>query len=532
MSIINRAPDALVRIKLNEKLSVRGTILGAGDVLEEEWRYARTWISSGVATETDEPLDLMISDGKVKAANHQPHIPIEPALTPETIDLMLRAREKQIARARTADYLIEHHHFLTTRDNQTLMVYENGYYHNSAHPIILEEVNRLWGDETKTQDIQEIMNAHLKPKTFIDREDLNKQKELTCILNGALNLITGELEEHSPDYKFTFQLPVTYTPGTECPEIEAFLKNILMDENDIRTVYEVLGYCLWRDYPIAKAIVLLGEGRNGKSTLINLIKAFLGEKNVRGMSIHQLEHDAFSKSHLFGIHANMNPDVGNKKIKTTGAIKSLTGNDNLDVNVKHQDYMRFKNYAKLIFASNDLPQSDDNTYAWISRWVFIKFPHNFDGEPCTTCHYIHDTDKNILDKLITPEELSGLLNKSLAALQDLMNNNWDFHLSDYVKKMEREYARISDSAKAFIEDWVVEDLSGGCDKNKLYQAYSNYASDLGDVPIKINSFTQKIKQCHPGVKETRTGNNRRWVGITLKDETIQCSLDEREDGTI
>jgi len=445
-------------------------------------------------------------------------------ITPEEINLMCIAHQTNQALSRTADHIIESTKILTAEDNKELFIYHEGYYQKNSNAIIEPIIKNLWQDKLKRNYINEIIQAHIIPQTYIPREQLNNNIEYTNLKNGVLNLTTGLLEPHNPNYNFTFQLPVNYKPEATCPKIETFLKQVCKEETDIETIYELISYCLYRSYPLAKVFVLLGGGRNGKSTLIEVIKAFLGADNIRNMSMHQLEHDTYSKGYLFGKHANMNPDVGNKKLITSGAIKSLTGGDMIDSNVKHKDYMRFKNFAKLIFASNELPSSDDTSYAWMSRWIFLKFPHNFDGEKCQECHQIHPMDKNLLSKLTTEEELSGLLNKVIPALLRLKNNGWNFTLSSYVKNMEKEYARLSDPVKAFIEDFIEEDEYEKVSKTDVYNAYSNYVYDLGDKPIMSNAFTQKLKQYIPSLKDTRTGNTKYWLGLKLREKHLQSDL--------
>lgn len=449
----------------------------------------------------------------------------ETIITPTEISLMLLARQRNEARSKSALYLLSKNHYITTRDNQTLMVYEKGYYHNSAEPTIKENLKGLWCSNLTQQDIGEIVNAHLKPQTYIDRERLNTQTKYTCIKNGVLDLETGELLPHNPDYKFTFQLPITYNPDAQCPGIDQFLLDIVQDPKDAETIIQYFAYCIHREYPTAKIIALLGGGRNGKTTIINILKAFLGEENIRGMSLHQLEHDPFSVSYLFGKHANLNPDVGNKRVLTSGAVKKLTGGDFIDTNVKHKDYIRFKNFAKLIFACNELPSSDDTSYAWMSRWLFLKFPHVFDGSVCPVCHFVHDVDKDLIKKLTTEEELSGLLNRVINSLILLRDNNWDFSLSEYVKGMEHEYARLSDPVCAFVEDLIIEDVNSKVEKDVLYAKYVGFVHDIGGKPIGSNHFTQRIKQFLSNVKESRTGNKKFWVGINIREDSVQENLD-------
>jgi putative DNA primase/helicase len=449
----------------------------------------------------------------------------------QEIEVNIIGNMRSAAKSNTAKHLIKKHNFITIRDNNTLLIYKEGYYQDIARSVIAEEVKKIWKKETATHIIKEIISAHIIPQTYIEREEVNNHPNLTCLKNGILNLETGELQPHTPQHYFTFQLPINHNPDAICEKFETFLKEVTEDETDIYTILQLIGYCLWRDYPTAKVFVLLGAGRNGKSVLMNVIKEFLGEKNVRGMSMHQLEHDHFSTYYLFSRHANMNPDISNKRINTSGTIKKLTGNDLLDCNVKHSDYATFRNFAKLIFAANELPSSDDSTSAWLERWIFLKFPHKFNGDPCPHCHVTHEVKKNLIDELTTEEELSGILNLITQALITLRNNNWDFTLSEKAKGIEKEYARLSDTSKAFIDDMIILDENGEIEKGELYSEYAKYAKNVGDDPMTTQVFSQRLKQHVPEVRDKKGTKGRRfWVGIKILETVIQGDFRDNEDG--
>ena len=446
-----------------------------------------------------------------------------PLTTQEVLILLLQEDGKKRARARTANDLIRRYHFATMRDTKELYVYLNGWYQKKGEDIVSSEIRRLWAYQCTTGDMREIIEAHIKPQTYIEREEFNTDLERTCLLNGILNLQTGNLEEFDPKHKFTFQLNIKFDSQATCPTIEQFLKEVTECPQDIQTILEVFAYCLYRSYPTAKIIVLLGEGRNGKSTVLTLLKNFLGIDNVRSMTIQQLEHNEYAKGCLFGKHANINPDIGNKKINTQGAIKSLTGTDEIETNVKYHDHMHFLNFSKLIFGTNDLPQSDDTTDAWLSRWIFLRFPHKFKADTiCPHCHTQHTIIKDYHQ--ILSNESSGLLNLVLAALNRLKMNNWEFTLSENAKNMESSYETLSDPVAGFIKDCIIEDANEKIGKTELYDAYRSYCSELGEPIQTSNHFTVRFTQHMSDVTETRSGVKRFWVGICLKKPSTQEEL--------
>jgi phage/plasmid-associated DNA primase len=161
-----------------------------------------------------------------------------------------------------------------------------------------------------------------------------------------VNLLTLETMPHSPDFLATVQIPVSYyyhginSPVADfyewvldplsisilCPRIMKFM-NEVMALDDVETVLDIIAYCLWRDLPFHKYLLFNGSGRNGKGTMLAVIKAFLGTSNVSGESLHKLLNSRFSTSKLYGRLANIHADLSNEALKDTGMLKMLTGGD-------------------------------------------------------------------------------------------------------------------------------------------------------------------------------------------------------------
>ena len=77
------------------------------------------------------------------------------------------------------------------------------------------------------------------------------------------------------------------TLSLRCPRIMNFMHQVMAPE-DVEAVLDIIAYCLWRDLPFHKYLLFNGSGRNGKGTMLAVIKAFLGGQNVSGESLHKL----------------------------------------------------------------------------------------------------------------------------------------------------------------------------------------------------------------------------------------------------
>ena len=77
--------------------------------------------------------------------------------------------------------------------------------------------------------------------------------------NGIYDIRSRELTPHTPEFKSILQVPTTYDPEAKCPEIDAFLEDVLQgNTEDIALAHELIGVSLLQQIPIAKLWVLVG----------------------------------------------------------------------------------------------------------------------------------------------------------------------------------------------------------------------------------------------------------------------------------
>jgi len=441
---------------------------------------------------------------------------VEEEINPIDITSAISQKEKNMARSRTAEYLIQNYYFATMRDTEELYHYQNGYYNNGGDRYARAYIRNIWGDECTVHDITEILKAHLIPQTYTNRMEFNTNPETTCLQNGNLNLITTELTPHTPTQKYTFQLPLTWNPDAICENIDDWLTRVIRPE-DIPLFWQMTGYCLWRACPIHKAFMLTGDGGNGKSTMINLLQTFLGLDNVCTKSLQELIYNRFAAAQLYGKHANLFADLSDKALNQTGPFKMLSAGDSLDGEKKFKDAFTFKNYAKLIYSANKLPEVTDTTNAFFRRWIIINFPYTFDDL---------SADKNMLDKLTTPEELSGMLRNAVIALQHLISEG-HFMRSETTEQVEERYMKLSNSIAAFVGETVEECVDApSISRGDLYNVYSNYCRK-NNLIVKSQSIFSKSLREYVSVEEARVGNTRGWRGIKVKEGVYGGLYDEK-----
>jgi len=352
---------------------------------------------------------------------------------------------------------LDNYHIYSTRDDDRseMWIYEDGIYVPQGESYIKEFCRLIFGKVYTTTLANEVTEK-IRVETFINQDDLFKTKDVyeIPILDGILDTRTREVKPFDPKKIFFNKVPLNYVPEQRCPLIKQFFKDILPDEDDLKVIFEIFGFLLLKDYKIEKAVMFNGNGRNGKTKTLKLMETFIGEGNVCNVPIGSMHKDNFDLEDLFGKLLNSAGDVGRTSLKDTGCFKELTGRDGVNLKRKFKRTLRFVNYAKHIFACNELPIVYDNTEGFWTKWVLIDFPFEFktqqeiDELPIEQQLNKKVIDIDILNKISTQEELNGLLNEALDGLDRLLKNK-DFSYTKGTNYIKTTWKRRANSFLAF-----------------------------------------------------------------------------------
>ena len=251
------------------------------------------------------------------------------------------------------------------------------------------------------------------------------------VANGLVDTETRKLRPHDPLFLSSVQIPVRFDPQAACPAIEQFVASTFPPDAQA-VAWEVPAWLMMSNADIQKALLLLGEGSNGKSTWLRLMVAFLGRQNTVALSLQKLEGDRFATARLVGKLANICPDLPSVHLTDTSMFKAITGGDYIAGEYKHQDGFDFRPFVHMIFSANHPPQSSDASAAFFRRWLVIPFDQTFEGDAALPA--------DVLDgRLSKPGELSGLLNRALSALPKLRRQG--FTESEYADGLGRTAER-------------------------------------------------------------------------------------------
>jgi P4 family phage/plasmid primase-like protien len=382
--------------------------------------------------------------------------------------------------------LFKEFHFKTYDDTEEVLFYKNGYYMSGGETIIKSECQRLVGIDMLTEHVIKEIIGHIRRSSYIKRELFNQDKININLENGILNTVTLEFKSHSPDFLSTVRLPLTFNPLARAKRAMQFMKEVHHPE-DIPVIQELFGNCLVPDNSIQKAFLFLGDGENGKSIEINLLRRFTGKANCSSVSLQKLEKSRFASSSLEGKLVNTFADLPSENLAQTTQFKMLTGDDAIDAEKKFKDGFSFQNHAKLIFSANKAPKAGkDDSHAFWRRWILIDFPNQFSDEK-------GNKDPDVLGKMTTEEELSGLLNWALPGLARLRQQK-KYSYTKTVEETTEFYQKSADPVYSFLKEKCVpnSDPSYYELKDEAYKAYADYCQNNNLPTLKPNSFGRSL----------------------------------------
>jgi|694.fasta_scaffold86665_3 putative DNA primase/helicase len=318
--------------------------------------------------------------------------------------------------------------------------------------------------------------------------------------NGTLDLRSLELLPHNPEDLFSYCLDYEYDPNADCSLFKKFVSDVLVhegttdtDEKLVSLFQELLGYSLTTQTNYQVMVWMPGEGSNGKSVAISILKALLGplatsiDFQTLGTAGNYDMAEIPGKRVLLSLESEKGGGIAEKH------IKAIVSGDLMKTRPIYGSPIDFCSTAKIWWAMNDKPVIKDTTNAIWRRMKMIPFHRTFDESTA---------DPYLLEKLL--HELPGILNWAIEGLIRL-NLNSRFTTAENAENAKQVYKDQSNPVSQWMNTMCVPTSYPTTLQGALYTSFKNWCIDNGERLITSTQFTLDLKRLKVESKRKTSG---------------------------
>jgi putative DNA primase/helicase len=336
------------------------------------------------------------------------------------------------------------------------------------------------------------------------------------LLNGTLDLRSGRLRPHRQADMLTRLAPVAYHPQTLCPQWDTFLERVLPDEDVRRFVQRFIGYCLTGDVSEQVLAFVHGLGANGKSVLLDVMLALLGDYGCRAapelVLAKQGEAHPTEIADLEGRRFVVCSEVEQGRAWAESLIKRITGDTTITARHMKQDFYTFTATHKLVIAANTRPTvrgTDDGI------WRRMRLvPFNVTIPPA-------ERDRGLVARLVE-QESSGILTWAVAGC--LAWQREGLGASAAVDAATAEYRGEQDVLGLWIDEECVVSPGIFGATTALYNSFKAWCERTGRQRWTREAMRARLAE-RPGITTRNTNVARGFDGIGLvARQTDDCRV--------
>lgn len=396
-------------------------------------------------------------------------------------------------------------------------IYEKGYWHHIYENVILDKVSRNIRINNFPLNRRKQIIENMKSIKYHHLERFN-WAPLLNLINGMVNPLDGWLSPHESILYSTVRLNYNYCEkelgkDNSFPMLWIKTLNEIFEDNKekINILQEFFGYCLTKDVSREKSLLLLGESRSGKSTILETLAGMMGEENYSSVSLEHLSNPQHTPL-LINKMVNIDWDVSGGAEKYEANFKIITSGEPITVNQKFIPTFKFRPYCKLIMAANKFPRITDHSSAFFKRLILLPCERVFEPQ-----------EQNPLLKEQLKKELPLILNWSIEGLQRMVKRgNFEVgkkFMTDAIEELREE----SNPVDIFFRENIATDVMGSAEieKQDLYIKYVDWCKTNGNAAMANNKFGATVYSKYSKYTPKTTSNaqtgKRVWKNLKYKE---------------
>ena len=340
------------------------------------------------------------------------------------------------------------------------------------------------------------------------------------LTNGIYDIIKQDIVPMRNELVFDYCIHIRYIPNSKldnAPVFRHFVETSVGMEQ-LECLLRVLGYCISSLTKGRKAFVFYGIGRTGKSTILTVLEAVIGEGFVSHEPFHTMSGER-AKAHYEGKRINISRETSTKVNKQEESFKSLISCEYTTGSEKFEKQRDFIATLSFVFAGNsdiDFAVMDD---AILDRLVYIMFTHEIPEA---------EIDLELEEKLRAEKDV--IFSMALDSLNRLIKDKYNFRMSKAAEDHIQHRRFLIHSVESFLAEKCKLSESAKVSKVSLFDAYVAFCRANALKPDTRNRFYARVRNYDNRIKDGRvidkTGSSvQGFHGISLSNTELQSETE-------
>lgn len=336
--------------------------------------------------------------------------------------------------------------------------------------------------------------------------DLDADPHVLNTTTGTVDLRTGELRPHDPADLLTKVTGAGYNDDAASGSFDQFLAEILPDREVREFVQTLFGIAL-----VGRVIehilpIFTGLGRNGKSTLLNVVRAALGDYAIEAEPDLLIDRDRAHPTGLMdlrGVRLAVSQESDAGRRLAVGTVKRLTGGDAIRARRMRSDFVEFAPSHTAVLVTNHKPRVPGDDPALWRRLRVVPFDV-----------VVPDPDPRLPDRLAL--ELPGVLSWLLKGHRLYEQNG--LTEPDAVSAATSSYKASSDVLGRYLAEQTItgsEHLYVRA--SHLFADWQAWCQRTGEHAGRQNEFAESLDQ--RGIRKVNRSLGRVYTGLGLAAES-------------
>lgn len=294
-----------------------------------------------------------------------------------------------------------------------------------------------------------------------------------------------ELEAVSEGQRSIAALPYPYRRGLVPEAFLRALRECFRDDEDAEDRIELLreftgAALLGMATRYQRGVILLGDGANGKSMILEVLSSLFGPELVVAIPPQDFGQE-YRRALLAGARLNVVSELPETEILVSEAVKAVVTGEEITAREIREAPFAFRPRAGHLFAANELPGTRDMSRGFWRRWAVIPFSREFAE---------HEQDRTLAARIIR-DELPALAGWAIDGARELVSRG-SYTIPASSEEALLEWRSSADVAARFLDERTAETSTPRTRAADLYEAFTLWCNANGHRPLSSVKFGKRL----------------------------------------